>query len=74
MCDIERKLRDLIERHTIKDGGYYKIAVPEIANILEPGSMPMYPGDYGHAPTCEICAPNGDGFSVPPWLVHPRKV
>lgn len=67
---IERRVVGLIERHeeaAVEAYGPgtqgFSVAIPELRNLLEPGSAPMFPGDSGHTPTCGVCMPNGDGVS-----------
>lgn len=67
---VEAELRALIARHVeaheMAEGPGalgYSVAIPELLNILEAGSAPMLPADRGHAATCGICMPLGDGVS-----------
>lgn len=80
---IERELKALIDRHTHPDGtdrhgnqrtAYYMVAVPELQNILNPGSAPMYPTDQGHAATCSTCCPKGNGAKWgKPWPLKTKE-
>lgn len=70
---IERELRELIERHETAACEQYgpgtigfHVAIPELLNILEPGSAPMFPNEPGWGATCNTCMPEGDG-------VHRRR-
>lgn len=59
---ITRDLEALIARHQAPDGfGEYGVALAELRNVLKPGSARMFPGEFGHAPTCSVCLPEGDG-------------
>jgi len=63
---IERRLIELIERHTANGRGEYVACMDELRNVLSPGSAPMYPATLGHAATCSTCMPDGDGVHFRP--------
>jgi|GEM_PF-6602889 len=53
-------LREILVRHCA--AGHTAVPVPELRNIVEPGSAPMLPEQGERPATCPICAPMGDGI------------